>query len=563
MSVPLDRIPLGFLSSDVAGRRIQNWIFAHYYFVSNGNGLKIPEVFYTKFLTSIHDQVTHLSQNLTPARNHRTLELYAIFLAAIVFPEFKDAGSWFEFSKVELLKNIQTDLLTDGVHCEQSTDYHHLVLKNYLGIRKLALMNNVEMPAEFDELIKKALEFSLYVHKPDGDIPSLSDGDSRNFLDLLKQGYDLYGDKRMFYGATKGQQGTPPVERSKGFPASGYYTMRSGWGNASEPFEDERYLVFDCGPLGRGNHGHLDLLSFEMAAYGRSLIVDPGRYTYDESGDTNWRVKFRGTGYHNTVQIDGMNQTRYEFHKTRFKIRGAEPDWLLKRRINETEYDYLHGIARSYEYDVVHERKIFFVCPEYWIITDVLNAEEEHNYDLFFHLSDHAQDCISTSVDDHTATVRTPNLVIAQIEEPQIILSLEEGYISRTYGTKHRAPIIRFSQQARAAMFNTIIFPYKSEIPSISVETLKVLNNPWISRDPRAYAICTTIKLNGEIVHDYYFISNSESGTKDSFKEFIYDGSFLFLRTDSCGKITRLHVEDGATLLDSNGEVYSKGSVVS
>ncbi|MEZ4764024.1 MAG: heparinase II/III family protein [Calditrichia bacterium] len=54
--------------------------------------------------------------------------------------------------------------------------------------------------------------------------------------------------------------------------------MRSGWGERKS-FTDERYLMFDCGPLGEGNHGHIDFLSFEMAAFGRSLIVDPGRYT--------------------------------------------------------------------------------------------------------------------------------------------------------------------------------------------------------------------------------------------------------------------------------------------
>src|SRR5439155_27302958 len=61
----------------------------------------------------------------------------------------------------------------------------------------------------------------------------------------------------------------PPPPRSTLFPYTTLFrSLRSGWGNGLEPFEDERYLVFDCGPLGRGNHGHLDLLSFEMAAYG-------------------------------------------------------------------------------------------------------------------------------------------------------------------------------------------------------------------------------------------------------------------------------------------------------
>ncbi|MBX3321340.1 MAG: hypothetical protein KF890_15805, partial [Nitrospira sp.] len=166
-------VPLDFLPSDVAGRRIQNWIFAHYYFVSAKQSESITPDFYLSFLQSLHRQVAYLRDHVTAARNHRTLELCAIFLAAVVFPEFEESHEWLTWSKAELLRNIQSDLLPDGVHCEQSTDYHHLVLKNYLWIKKLAVLNQIEMPDEFDQLVKRALEFSVYAHRPDGMIPAL------------------------------------------------------------------------------------------------------------------------------------------------------------------------------------------------------------------------------------------------------------------------------------------------------------------------------------------------------------------------------------------------------
>ncbi len=266
-------VPLDFLPSDVAGRRIQNWIFAHYYFVNTTLPSCVTPDFYHSFLESLHHQVSYLRDHVTPARNHRTLELCAIFLAAVVFPEFAESAEWLQWSKDELVKNIQSDLRPDGVHCEQSTDYHHLVLKNYLWIKKLARLNQVELPEPFDELVEKALEFSLYSHRPDGMIPSLSDGDSRCFLDLLQQGYELYGGEDLLYVASRGAQGQPPVTRSKGFAHSGYYVLRSGWGDQDTPYQDERYLIFDCGPLGTGNHGHLDLLHFQAYASDTPLIV--------------------------------------------------------------------------------------------------------------------------------------------------------------------------------------------------------------------------------------------------------------------------------------------------
>lgn len=463
-------VPLDFLPSDVAGRRIQNWIFAHYYFVSTKHPSCVTPDFYLTFLESLHSQVAYLRDHVTPARNHRTLELCAIFLAAVVFPEFSESREWLDWSRNELVTNIQSDLRPDGVHCEQSTDYHHLVLKNYLWIRKLALLNHIAMPEEFDAPVKKALDFSLHAHRPDGLIPALSDGDSRCFLNLLHQGYELYGGDDLLYGASRGAQGQPPTVQSKGFPDSGYYVLRSGWGKPDEPYEDERYLIFDGGPLGAGNHGHLDLLNFEAYAYGRPLIVDPGRYTYDESGPVNWRAIFRGTAYHNTVLVDKRNQTRYEWRKTRFKISGPEPDREVIAFVSRPGLDYLHGIARSHEYSVIHERTVLFINGEYWVILDLLRAEESHRYDLLFHLAPSAQDAVSLSVSNDTLMIHSPQLVLAHPLVPTVLPSIEEGFVSASYGKKDRAPIVQLTQHASATLFLTVAYPYKYDTPNISID---------------------------------------------------------------------------------------------
>jgi len=171
----------------------------------------------------------------------------------------------------------------------------------------------------------------------------------------------------MLYVATQGKHGQPPSERSVHFPDGGYAIVRSGWGEQDKAFSDEQYLVFDCGPLGAGNHGHFDCLSFELAAHGRSLIVDPGRYTYSEASEVNWRKTFRGTAYHNTVSVDGKNQTRYEPRvikeitrhargSVRHKVTGDAPEHEMRSFVSRPGFDYLHGVAVSHEYDAVHER---------------------------------------------------------------------------------------------------------------------------------------------------------------------------------------------------------------
>ena len=544
----IDTVPLEALSSDVMGRRVQNWIFAHYHFVS-GFRAAIPPTFYRKFLASLHSQVNYLCNNLTPARNHRTIELYAIFLAAVVFPEFEDTATWLEFSRRELHANLKNDLLPDGVQCELSTDYHLLVVRNYLGIMRLASMNSVAMPAEMDDLLKRALEFALYVHKPDGAIPSLSDGDSRSFLAVLEQGYELYGDERLLYVATQGEAGEPPLYRSKHFPDSGYTILRSGW-VGEEPFEDERYLIFDCGPLGAGNHGHLDLLSFELAAYGHSLVVDPGRYTYfeppEDTEETNWRARFRGTAYHNTVQVDDKEQTRYVFHKTRFKIRGPEPEHELKRFITRPGFDYLHGVAKSHEYEAIHERKIYFADGDYFIVSDLLHASKRHRYDLRFHLSDKAYKRTHILVDDHSLLVEAPNLVIAQPLNSKVTSKLEPGFISRSYGIKYPAPILHFTQHGKTSFFHTVLYPYKTSRPQLSLKQVPVFQQEKPCSPTHAFALQLDVFKGGKLARtDTYF--NAATPSSYRFGAFECQGSLLFIR-EQAGEVVSVMGDEGSSL---------------
>jgi uncharacterized heparinase superfamily protein len=539
--------PVGFIAPDVTGRRVQNWIYAYYYFVLQGRDARIPPAFHRRLLDSIHEQVEFLCENLAPARNHRTLELYAIFLAGVAFPEMRRAARWRSLALALLVENMRSDLLPDGVQCELSTDYHHLVLKNYLNVRRLAGLNAIEVPQEMDEHLLRALQFSMHAHKPDGIVPSLSDGDARSYLDLLLQGHELYGRTDMLYVATRGARGSAPAHRSVLFPDSGYAILRSGWGGETEPFSDAQYLILDCGPLGAGNHGHFDCLSFELAAFGRSLVVDPGRYTYSEAGETNWRVAFRGTAYHNTVTVDGRNQTRYvpralkeasrhAIGSVRHKVAGPAPDPSLEAFVTSHDVDYVHGIARSHEYDALHERRILFIRGEYWIVSDSLQAATEHQYDLRFHLSEHAWQRVTASHDALTRSYIAPNLLLAQPADSCTDAQLEEGFVSYRYGEKHRAPVLRFARHGEAAAFRTVLCPFRDTPPQLS------LCAPTL---PRAEAL--VVEHGGYV--DYVLFPRAGEQIDWPLAGVRFRGRFLFLRRAPDGAVLRAH-HDGIACID-------------
>ena len=554
--------PPGFIAADVTGRRVQNWIYSYHQFVTHparDARAVIGAAFHRRLLESIHEQVEYLCENLTPKRNHRTLELYAIFLAGVVFPEMRRAAHWRAFALEQTVANMASDLLADGVHCELSTDYHHLVLKNYLNFRRLASLNGVAVPQAMDTALQRALEFSLHVHKPDGIVPSLSDGDARGFLELLQHGAVLYGRADMLFVATRGAQGVPPARRVAHFASSGYSVVRSDWGGGATPYADAQYLVFDSGPLGDGNHGHFDCLNFELAAFGRSLIVDPGRYTYSEAGDCNWRVHFRGTAAHNTVCVDGRQQTRYvpkaikEVSRhvpgsVRHKISGPAPAARLQERYHGAHLDLLHGGARSHEYDAVHDRCIVFVDRRYWIVSDWLRAPTQHDYTLNFQLGAHAQGRTGLSI-GVGLRLRSPGLLILQPARAGVRHGLLPGWVSARYGDKQPAPSLRSTVVARDADFDTVLMPWQGQEPAVALEDVAVdADGPATGLLPRAQRV--TLVVDGAVVVDNWFHARGAPTQPWRIGGFEFRGRWVHWREAADGRVQHAVSHAGASLHD-------------
>ncbi|WKL00948.1 heparinase II/III-family protein [Paenibacillus amylolyticus] len=57
-----------------------------------------------------------------------------------------------------------------------------------------------------------------------------------------------------------------------------------------------------------GAHGHADALNVEWMWKNQLFFTDTGRYTYEEG---EWRRYFKSTRAHNTVTVDGLDQTPY------------------------------------------------------------------------------------------------------------------------------------------------------------------------------------------------------------------------------------------------------------
>jgi hypothetical protein len=457
----IEQVPADWDPTEVAARRIQHWLYAWQAFAAAQSFAGLRPGLEGPLLGSIGGQARYVRDHLTRERNHRTLELYALFVASLALPQLDPEGELLRFATAGLEENLRTDFRADGVHRESSTHYHLIALRSFVAARENARRFRLRFSAAFDERLERACDFALHCYRPDGGVPALSDADGRGYPELLELASALLGRPDLAYVASAGARGTPPARRNVSFPAAGYFVQRSGWGE-QRPYREERFGIFDCGPLGDGGHGHYDLLSVELAACGRPLLVDPGRYTYAE-GRPNLRRWFKGTAAHNTVCVDALDQTPYR----RGKPSGPVAEGRFLGRLGAPQLDLLHGEAASPAYDAIHRRRVVFVAGEYWLIEDRLRGEQPHDYDLRFHLPPSAP--VSAVVrEGERVTFRARGLVL--IVCAAAWGSVEPGWVAREYGRKLPAPVVSVVARGRTeATFLTLVAPVAEgcEAPSL------------------------------------------------------------------------------------------------
>lgn len=436
-----DQVSIGHHSSDVTARRLQNWLYAWLRFTEAANFPGLSMGLADRLAMRIKAEARHLADHLTAERNHRTLELYTLLLVSLAFdpdpgPDLDPDPQPAAEEILELLgSNAARDIWSDGVHRECSTDYHMLVLRSLLGAVENGRRAGLAIPSDLLTGVERACDFAVHIQRPDGTTPSFSDGDPADFRALLADAATVLGRADLAWVASGGTQGTPPADRLVSFPVGGYHIQRGGWGDGRRAYQDERFAMFDCGPIGDGGHGHYDQLSVELAGGGHTLALDPGGYTYADDDD-GWRHWFKGTSAHNTVTVDGFDQTPYRPGKPRLTSTAT-----LLGRWSPPGIDVLSGEVTSPSHDARHRRTLALVNDDFWVIHDQLSGQSPHTYVARWHLSPEAQGRTFLIRDDQQSRVSAPGLTII-VPRWCGDVTVEEGWVSPTYGVKVPAPIV-------------------------------------------------------------------------------------------------------------------------
>jgi len=288
------------------------------------SGAMWPVVYWSQWM--IEQSRSHGSS----ANNHLIGEMAGLLAAALQWPYFDESDRWRRLAMDALEKNIVAQTFPSGLNREMAFSYHLFTLEFFTLCGIEAERFGAPFSQTYRDRARRMFEVIPMVLDTGAALPSYGDGDEGMALLLRPSGSSRLdwlfrlGGRWLGAGtpAPPGGSGAlaadlilpgvadrsvaahePPA--SAAFEDAGVYVLSSGRGTPEELF-----VLADAGPLGflaTAAHGHADALSFTLSAGGAPVLVDPGTYTYH--ADPHWRDYFRSTKAHNTVTVDGKDQS--------------------------------------------------------------------------------------------------------------------------------------------------------------------------------------------------------------------------------------------------------------
>ncbi len=293
--------------------------------------------------------IKHQEKNLLG--NHYFENLKTIVICSVVFDE---EDIYIKFVQ-KLLREINKQILQDGVHYELSPMYHKIVLEGV--IRTAYVLKQAEKKEEnlLIPIIQRMITAMYSIEKGMGRTPLFNDsGDnvaksSESILRAAKALYDIV-----------------PEDKTD-FDHSGYYKL----------YDDAIAMMVDVGEIGpeyMPGHGQCDCLSFELSLDDIPVFVNSGTYQYQ--GEL--RRYFRSAKAHNTIMIGGTEQSEvWGEHRVARRIKNIH---IIKGE---------HSIEGSYEnyLNEQHKRK-FLLNDSVLEITDSVTTTNDKTVLSYLHIAD-------------------------------------------------------------------------------------------------------------------------------------------------------------------------------
>lgn len=448
----------------------------------------------------------NLGYALSQRNNHGISEGLGLWTIGLLFPEFHDADRWRERGR-RVLESLGRGLIADdGSFSQHSVNYHRLMLHAYLWSVRLGDLHGHPLSEELRARVARAGDFLLQIQDDDtGRVPNYGPNDGALILPLNNcdytdfrpvvqaAGYLATGKRTfppgpwdedlfwLFGNAALRAPVVSPVRVDLQAQPGGYYSLRSATG-----FAFTRCARF------RHRPGQADLLHVDLWWRGVNVAIDPGTYSYNARPP--WNNSLSHTEFHNTVGVDGLSQME---QASRF----LWLPWASGSRRHQMQgaagmvayWEGQHDGYRRLSDPVDHRRAILRLGLEDWVILDVLNGKEIHDYRLHWLLPDLARSTEASQGDEHGSSeacivLETPGgpyavqagcldgpvattMVRADVDSPR-------GWSSVYYMSRQPALSLALTRRGTGARFWTHFGPPARTI-TVSQVGLRVVAPDW------------------------------------------------------------------------------------
>jgi heparinase II/III-like protein len=326
---------------------------------------------------------------------HLIGEAVALHTLGLLYPEFPRSARWLARGAEVLETEMESQVMADGSHLEQSTYYHLYALDFFLwhAVRAKPSKRYLDKLARMADYLDALLG-------PAGRLPMIGDDDggrvfhpygARNAFgpatmatcavrlarpEWIRSAEDLQEQAAWWIGkpALDCTPAPHPAAYSRLFPNAGMAIMIAG----------DVQIIAKAGGFGphSGGHSHSDVLSFICRRGSRGLLIDPGTFTY--VADHEWRERFRGSAAHNTIRIDWLDQAQTAGP---FRWQG-KPEVEIRDWVSKPDRDLLDAECRYSGF--VHRRRWIFLKQQrlLLILDQVDGPSGEHQVEQFWHAGD-------------------------------------------------------------------------------------------------------------------------------------------------------------------------------
>jgi hypothetical protein len=361
---------------------------------------------------------------------------------------------WLDLAASRLSALVTESVDTAGVTNEQSIFYQAYNFGRYKAAAKRLAECGLAIPPAFARV---DLMPALLAH---GTLPN---GEYEMLGDTSADRATVIPGTTAEFAATKGASGPKPEETAVTY-AAGFAFVRTGWGE-SVPYEDEIAFSVRYGP-GTRLHGHADGTALSLYGFGRRLLLDSGKYSYNHDA---WRRYFIGRSAHNVVTVAGI------------RFDDDRPTRLTHRRVTPTMVDLTLRTTGNADVDVrrrvVISRRLGFA-----IVEDRLRSSSRRTYHQLWHLAPGSAPTatvsrVRTHLDRGNVLIRQliPNGSVTVTTGARVPI---QGWVSFRYNQKQPAPVASFVRTGRAVRYLTLLVP-GAETVTAAVDDLHLFRDGY------------------------------------------------------------------------------------